>query len=92
MAVYTVLTAGNEPFTPATVDHARTWAGSYGLAPGHVLTEEATRIIPQHLLIGPDGRTFYRHVGFLAADEMLRILDDFRHYRRVPDVRSLPDP
>lgn len=92
LAVYTVLTAGDEPFTPATISHARSLAASYGLAPDHMLAEESSRTIPQHLLIGPDGRTYYRYVGFLAADEMRQILDDFRESRRMPDVRSLPHP
>lgn len=92
LAVYTVLTGGNQPFSPATASHARAWASRYGLAPGHVLAEESSRTIPQHLLIGPDGRTFYRYVGFLSQDAIRQLVADFRTGTRAPDVRDLPRP
>jgi hypothetical protein len=90
--LYAVLTAGDEVFSAATVAQARSWASRYGLPARQVLTEESTRTIPQHLLIGPDGRTFYRYVGFLDAAEMHQLLEEFRQHIRVPDVRSLPRP
>lgn len=92
VALYTVLTSGHEPFSAATISHARAWASAKGLPPDHVLAEESIRTIPQHLLIGPDGRTYYRYVGFLQTEDMLQLLDDFRRSHRVPDVRPLPAP
>jgi hypothetical protein len=92
VAVFTVLTASDEPFSAASVGDARAWAGSYGMPAARVLAEQVPRTIPQHLLIGPDGRTFYRYVGYLDAAEMRGILDDFRQSIRMPDVRSLPAP
>lgn len=90
--LYAVMTSGDEPFSPATVGHARSWAGKFGLPAARVLTEESTRTTPQHLLIGPDGRTFYRYVGFLDAAEMHQLLEDFRQSIRMPDARPLPRP
>jgi hypothetical protein len=90
--LYAVLTAGDEVFSAATVADARSWASTHGLPATQVLTEQSSRTIPQHLLIGPDGRTFYRYVGFLDAAEMHQLLEDFRQSTRVPDVRSLPRP
>lgn len=92
LAVYTVLTAGQEPFSPTTAGHARSWAGGFGLPASHVLAEQSSRTIPQHLLIGPDGRTFYRYVGFLDAQAIQQLLDAFRDGVRFPDVRELPRP
>ncbi|WP_201217098.1 TlpA family protein disulfide reductase [Halochromatium roseum] len=92
LAVYTVLTSGQDPFSPATVSQARSWASRYGLDAHHVLAEESTRTIPQHLLIGPDGRTFYRYVGFLSEGAINEVLGDFREGIRVPNVRELPRP
>ncbi len=92
LSIYTVLTSSHEPFSAATANDARAWSNAYGLPARQVLAEEATRTIPQHLLIGPDGRTFYRYVGFLRTEEIQQILDDFSNYTRMPDVRSLPRP
>lgn len=90
--VFTVLTGGPEFGTAATRDDARRWASAHGLDGGRVLyeSEEGARTIPQHLLIGPDGRTWYRYVGFLDADAMQALLHDFADGRRRPDVRDLP--
>jgi len=87
--VYTVLTSGTEPFVGATEHDARAWAGSHRLPASQVLAEESTRVIPQHLLIGPDARTWYRHVGFLNSEEMSRLLHEFEEGVRVPNVRPL---
>jgi len=46
-------------------------------------------VIPQHLLIGPDGRTWYRYVGSLSSEEMSPLLREFEEGVRVPDVRPL---
>lgn len=92
LAVFVVLTGGDEVFVPASLGAARAWAAAYGLPPSRVLydSEEGSRTVPQHLLIGPDGRTWYRYVGFLDTDEMQRLIDDFDSGARLPDVRELP--
>ena len=89
---YAVLTSGDQPFSPATTAHAREWARFYGLPASNVLTEQSSRTVPQHLLIGPSGRTYYRYVGFLRSSEIEELLDEFRQRIRAPDVRSLPLP
>lgn len=91
--VFTVLTSGDETFSPARSSHAAAWASTHGLPAGRVLaegTEGGGRIIPQHLLIGPDGRTWYRYVGYLDSEAMLALVDDFASGRRVPNVRAMP--
>ncbi|MEX2480307.1 MAG: hypothetical protein WD928_05535 [Gammaproteobacteria bacterium] len=90
--VFVVLTSRDEVFTPASRNHASAWTGAYGFAPGRVLyeSEDGTRTLPQHLLIGPDGRTWYRYIGYLDTNEMQRLLDDFASGARTPNVRELP--
>lgn len=90
--VFVVLTSGDDVFTPASRNHASAWAGAFGFAPGRVLyaSEDATRTLPQHLLIGPDGHTWYRYIGYLDTNEMQRLLDDFASGARAPNVRELP--
>ena len=81
----TTLTGGSEVFTPATVDDALRWADRYGLARAWTVTEgHSTRTIPQHALIGPDGRTWFRYVGSMSADEILELTEEFRSGRRQP--------
>jgi hypothetical protein len=81
----TTLTGGAEVFTPATVDDARGWADQYGLARAWTVTERhSTRTIPQHALIGPDGRTWFRYVGSMDADEILQLIEEFRSGQRQP--------
>ena len=87
--VYTVLTSGTEPFVGATEHDARAWAGTHRLPASHVLAEQSTRVIPQHLLIGPDGRTWYRYVSSLGSEEMSWLLREFEEGAKVPDVRPL---
>ena len=86
VAVYTVLTSGTDPFVGARIQDARTWAASHGFPGSHVLIEETTRVLPQHLLIGPDGYTWYRYIGYLTADEMHTIRREFASGIRYPDV------
>jgi hypothetical protein len=81
--------AGTEPFVGATEHDARAWAGTHRLPASHVLAEQSTRVIPQHLLIGPDGRTWYRYVGSLGSEEMSWLLREFEEGAKVPDVRPL---
>lgn len=90
--VLAVVTAPDEPFLAPGPKDARRWAGKPGLSPAHVFhgTEPDNRVIPQHLLIDPDGRTWYRYIGFLEADAMCRTLADFRGGGRPPQVRKLP--
>lgn len=90
--VFSVLTSGNEVFSPAGPAHAGAWASTHGLPADRVLAqggEPGGRIIPQHLLIGPDGRTWYRYIGHLDSQAMLALVDDFASGRRVPNVRQL---
>nr|WP_296748715.1 hypothetical protein [Thioalkalivibrio sp.] len=89
VTVCTVLTSGTELLMDATEHDARTWAGSHRLMPNHALAEQSTRGIPQHLLIGPDGRTSYRYIGFLNSEAMIRLLHEFEEGVRVPNVRPL---
>ncbi|MBK1674010.1 hypothetical protein CKO35_11960 [Ectothiorhodospira shaposhnikovii] len=87
LQVYTVLTGADEPFQPAGVGDARRWAGRFGLPPEGVLAEgHSTRTLPQHLLIGPDGRTWYRYIGYLQATEMRDIINDFATSERFPFI------
>lgn len=90
--VFVVLTSGDAVFTPASRNHASAWAGTFGFAPGRVLyeSEGGTRTLPQHLLIGPDGHTWYRYIGQLDTNEMQRLHDDFASGARTPNVRELP--
>lgn len=83
----TTLTGGSEVFTPASTEDARRWADRFGLARAMTVTEgHSTRTIPQHALIGPDGRTWFRYVGYIDADEILELLEAFRSGERVPRV------
>lgn len=88
--VYAVLTGLDEPFTRPQAPDARAWAGTMGLSPRRVLfdpAEEGVRSVPQHLLIGPDRRTWYRFVGGLPTQDMVSLLEDFASGRRLPRVR-----
>lgn len=89
--LYAVLTNGDEVFTPATRRDAQAWAGTDGFDRQRVLrdAEPGNRTLPQRLLIGPDGRTWYRYIGYLEAAEIASLLEDFAHGARSPDVRDL---
>ncbi len=90
--VYTVITAGGEPFTVPGVSDALAWAGRTGLPLRRVLFDPAepdNRQIPQHLLVGPDARTWWRFVGGLPVEMMLEVLEDFASGRRQPRVRRI---
>ncbi len=90
VTVYKVLTGSTQPFTGANANDIRTWSRNYRLPTTHVLAENSSRVIPQHLLIGPDGRTWYRYIGHLGSDEMIALIDEFEQGERVANVRSLP--
>ncbi|MDP2226020.1 MAG: hypothetical protein Q8J78_00885 [Moraxellaceae bacterium] len=84
----TTLTGGIEVFSEASRDDAKSWARRFGFTPAQVVTEgHSTRTVPQHLLLGPDGRSWYRHVGLLRRDEIVAILADFRSGARSANVR-----
>lgn len=86
--VAVVLTGGDVVFEPATLDLARAWSAAMGLAQTRVaVAEEGVRTVPQHLLLGPDGRTLWRYNGVLEAGTMIALLEDFRSGRRLPAVR-----
>jgi hypothetical protein len=90
--VYAVLTGLDEPFTRPRAADALAWAGALGMSPRRVLfdpAEDGLRSVPQHLLIGPDGRTWYRFVGGLSTDDMVSLLEDFASGRRRPRVRRI---
>lgn len=79
------LTSGREPFTAATRQDALAWANRYGLDRRMVAAEgHSVRTIPQHALIGPDGRTWYRYIGLLDEDEIYALLADFQNGAREP--------
>lgn len=83
----TTLTGGSEVFTAASTDDARHWADRFGLARAMTVTEgHSTRTIPQHALIGPDGRTWFRYVGYIDSDEILELIEAFRSGERMPRV------
>jgi hypothetical protein len=84
-----VVTSGREVFSPATAADVQRWAQRLGLGLDRAVGEggDSARTVPQHLLLGPDGRTAYRYVGVLFAEDMQRILDDFQSGRRIPDPR-----
>ncbi len=83
----TVLSGGRQADQSATPQQMRDWADEHGLNPRHVVSEGATgRSLPQHALIGPDGRTWLRRLGHLDAGEILAILDAFRRGDRLPPV------
>lgn len=80
-----VLGGGRDPTRAATPDELAAWAAFAGLDPRHAVSEGAApRSLPQHALIGPDGRTWYRHVGPLRAGEIVDLLSEFVHGRRQP--------
>lgn len=91
LEVFVVLTSGDEIFTVAERGDARAWAASYRFPRNRVLFDDElhSRVVPQHLLIGPDGRTWYRYVGFLQLEAMQQLFDDFASGTRLPDVRQL---
>lgn len=85
--VFAVVTSGDDPFVLPTVYDARDWSSLLGLPTSRVLfeTESAPRTIPQHLLLGPDGRTMYRYIGSLEAEDMMRIVGEFASGQRRPN-------
>lgn len=90
--VFTVLTGGADVSISATRRDAQSWSRAHGLRPSRVLydVDHGGRVLPQHLLLGPDGRTWYRYIGSLSADEMQQLVDDFADGRREPRVREMP--
>lgn len=90
LQIYTVMTGGDQPFVDATIQDAQRWSSRFSLPPNRVLIEEGSRVIPQHLIIGPDSKTWYRYIGHMTTEEMQDILADFQEGRKYPNVRSLP--
>lgn len=91
--VYAVLTSGPEPLTVPQLRDARAWVSQTGLPVQQVLFdphESDPRTVPQHLLIGPDGRTWWRWVGALSVDDMLARLDAFDSGQLGLQARPLP--
>lgn len=80
-----VLSGGSKMFTPASEPELRRWAEQFALDPAFVVSEGATaRTLPQHALIGPDGRTWFRYVGLMNAAQILDTIRDFRLGKRQP--------
>ena len=88
--LFTVLTGGAEPFTVAHLGEARAWASEHGIDPARILfgSEPDSRVIPQHLLIGPDGRTWFRYIGQLQTEDMLDIFQAFETGLRLPNMSA----
>lgn len=83
--IVTSLTSGSDPFTAATQQDAKRWAKRYGQDPDWVATEgQSTRVLPQHALIGPDGQTWYRYIGYLDEQQIRQLLTEFRSGTRRP--------
>lgn len=86
-SVAVVMTGGAQVFQAATPADALAWSVALGVPADRVaVEEEGTRTVPQHLLLGPDGRTLWRYVGVLEADRMVGVLEDFRSGRRRPGI------
>lgn len=80
-----VLGGGTNPGAAASDAQVRAWAGELGFDPRQLVSEGVTpRTVPQHALIGPDGRTWFRHLGVLSATQIDTLLDEFRAGRRQP--------
>ena len=80
-----VVGGGRDPHRPATAAELDGRAERLALDRRHVVSEGATqRMLPQHALIGPDGHTWWRHVGELDTDAMLATLDAFQSGSRQP--------
>ena len=41
--------------------------------------------MPTLILFGPDGKEFYHQAGYMNADRLLKILQDFRHAYKLPE-------
>ncbi|HMN93925.1 MAG TPA: hypothetical protein PKC60_11920 [Hydrogenophaga sp.] len=93
LTLFTVLTSGSEPLTLPRLADARAWSGSSAVPFERVLfdpLESDTRTVPQHLLIGPDGRTWWRWAGPLDTATMLERFDAFASARLPAQARALP--
>ncbi len=81
----TVITGGEAMLQPVGREELRQWVEDHGLDPALVVSEGATsRSLPQHALIGPDGRTRLRFIGMMGAERMLETIDAFRRDKRSP--------
>lgn len=91
VTVFTVLTSGSDPFVAARSSDAKIWAQTHRLPVSLVLydSEAGGRVLPQHMLLGPDGKTWYRYIGYLDAEQMRHLLQDFMSGNRQPNVRDL---
>lgn len=80
-----VLGGGGTPGGAASETQVQSWAREMGFDPRQLVSEGAIpRTLPQHALIGPDGQTWFRHIGLLRADEIAATLDEFRSGQRQP--------
>lgn len=93
LIVYSVLTSGPEPLSIPRQADASAWARKVGLSDERVLFDPAEsdpRTVPQHLLIGPDGRTWWRWHGPLDAETLLERFESFADGRVSAQTRPLP--
>ncbi len=93
LLLFSVLTSGAEPLTVPRLADALAWAHATGLEPGRVLYdpfEKDTRTVPQHLLVGPDGRTWWRWAGVLDGPTLIERFEAFASGRLPAQARKLP--
>ena len=93
LTLVAVLTSGPEPLSIPRLGDARAWSHTTALPLERVFygpLESDTRTVPQHLLIGPDGRTWWRWVGPLETTAMLEQFQAFASGQRSSQARPLP--
>jgi hypothetical protein len=93
LTLFAVLTSGSEPLSIPRLGDARAWSGSTALPFERVLydpLENDTRTVPQHLLIGPDGRTWWRWTGPLDTQTMVERFRSFASGQLPAQARRLP--
>jgi hypothetical protein len=93
LTLVAVLTSGPEPLSIPRFGDAKAWTQATALPPERVFygpLESDTRTVPQHLLIGPDGRTWWRWVGPLDTATMLERFQAFASGQLASQARPLP--
>lgn len=94
LVLHSVLTSGPEPLSIARLDDARAWSGMTGLPTARVSfdpLESDPRTVPMHLVVGPDGRTWFRWIGPLDTATMLARLQAFESGGEGSRARPMED-